>query len=211
MENQIENQKATIESLTKKVDALEKELEKSLHPGSESDTTRINNGLVKNEVLSDVIYNTITAAFLPLSVSKKGKSEYTAHYHPWWYLRALLLEHDLFSEEWTKKGFRGAVTMLNDIVESTSGYSVDREALEKLNEHELANSFFGYVEDNDQEKIASVNALIASLEKLIANADNAQHMQEISVDKADLYGMLSVLRIVSSCQKIYAEALPETE
>jgi hypothetical protein len=230
-EQQIENQKAEIESLNRKVASLEKELQKCLDP----DSGEINPSLLKHgergllqqidslqrkldecpetselirdkeRVLESRIYTVITSTFLPI---RKFDKDYklTNRFQAWWYFRSFLFECPLFFKHWQRLEFRQGVDLLNDICQATE----DRPTkLKQFDKFELASRLFGYYDDLGEVKIRALQELIQALLLLIKNEGSGDIGKYVSPE--DLNDMLAALRIIAFCQRLWQDATPEQE
>jgi hypothetical protein len=207
-EQQIAAQKAWINSLSKELERLtgktfelEEDLKKCIEEQPEVRTefaAKLEEAVkLTRDALSERLYNTIHAAFLPVhsNYNKEKGSWDLAYGHPWWYFRDYLFQLDEFENHWQSRDFRLGVDMLNDICQATEDFKNDVKHFDKF---ELGYRLF-YSEDR---KIA-VHQLICAL-SIIIKVHNDD--KDISVDELELIEMMEVLKIIQACQSVWHQA-----
>jgi hypothetical protein len=208
--NQIEAQKETIESLTRKVESLETELQKCLDPDSgefkfqpiKSNTAQEVDIKLSKDGLSERLYNVIHAAFIPVrNYYSSHEKKWNKMLLPWWYFRESLFDMDVFSDHWSIREFRFGVHMLNDICQATEDFSGDVEHFDKF-EFAFRLFYCGSPEGDIQKKIGA-SELVSALHLIIKN----QEISEIEyVNDRELIGMMEVLKVIQACQLIWEQA-----
>lgn len=211
-EQQIANQKAEIESLNRKIESLEKELQKALDPDSgeirRSFPKTDGLGLIANDALNTRIYHAMHGLFLPVKVWSEHSQKSDERALPWWSLRELLFENDLLASEWGNPDFRKGVSILNDIV-----LVIERGAekfdtaglLTRMEDHEFGYRLYGLNEDRGQEMHRGIQCLIEAVGVLRNNLRTVKGQ----VSDRELSGMLVVLNAVAFFQRIWIDAVPE--
>lgn len=197
---QIEAQAQTIENLTKTVERLERELQKCLNPGSDLHSAVKPIGLTR-EILSERLYNVINAAFIETRGAYNAHSkEHDLNYLPWWYFRNDLFNEEVFSGHWSNPDFRTGVEMLNDICQATEDFRGDVNHFDRF---EMAYRLFYSGDDASLRR--GLQQLISALTTIIMVGDSGR----IDVDTKELLSMMSVLKVIESCQIIWAGAIKE--
>lgn len=229
-EQQIENQKAEIESLQRKNESLEKELQKHLDPDSgdlnpsikyhyrsaESalvadlqrkldDCLGADFNLTRDNDLEESIYAAMHGLFLPKRQWSEHDKVYKYYTTPWWYLREFLFDVDLFDNHWTNADFRKGVSILNDLVlvlDSDIDMSDRTSMLERMDRHEFGYRVF-MSRDREAEQFMhrGTYALITALILIRKNQDHPEIKGLVS--DGDLLDMLVTLKSVYSLQTMW--------
>ena len=205
-EQQIEAQAGTIESLQKTVERLERELEKCLEPGRDSDTTLTTESatptfrkLQRHDIFCEAIYGACAGPFIPFwKDGEKGKLFYSS-VERWEWLMGRLLDK---SEYWGMPSFRNAFKTITDF---THKLSVQKEAgLGEGAYNDVAKEVGGLIARVEPEEHQGFILIRESLVKIRSEYDWC-------FDRLDY--LLASLTIFIECQKLWLESedLPEME
>lgn len=206
-DEQIKNQGETITSLERKVESLERELQKVLTPYA-GESLPEPPALIRNERLADRIYIAITALFLPVKVWGDGLKEHYNSYQPWWAFRQLLFDCDLFDNHWSQPEFRLGLDMLNDMCQATDG---NPTKLKHFDKYELASRLFGGGPklEYSREKAKGVEVLISALLLIIENQDRKEIKGMVSM--GELNDTMAALKGIQFFQRLWLDAKDPVE
>lgn len=206
-DEQIQVQAQTIESLRKTVENLETELQKYLKPESDSGNPPEALRLKKDGLLQQVIYNSLTAALLPVhgEWNERLKERMLAHCS-WWYFRAMLFQMNAFDGHWANKDFRNGVDMLNDLAQATE--TPYPKTLEGFDKFETGYRLFSNGSEKHQQLIRGTKSLLAALQLIEANylTDKDDPDYQLWYDEEGFHLCFMALKIILSCQELWATA-----
>lgn len=209
-QQQIAQQKETIESLTKTVERLEKELQKCLEPEAgeyQFKKPEPQEGKKCEFVpqqclrLEDNLGQIMDSLFLPSRRLNEhnSKTEPVYKYSTWSRLQYLLLTDDSFSDLWKDENFRSAITDLNAIVEELKVFNnCPNDAPEILGDRLLI------VNEDSLKGTCMIRDAVKQLYSI-------EEKNRMDLERQELDELYISLCIIAECQRLTVNADNEME